>query len=317
MVFRSEIKYYEENLKRRSVKNFTKHFICTIILWHVTCIGFSATYFYELYLHNEYYSEPPGFPSKFVLSPIIASFSGEGDQWHENRFSAGLIEALRLTHNHSWIEFIAAFGKEQVRFNHEGQMGKKSRLGWDDFLIDIGHNFLDETGKKQLLVHWLIGIPVARKVSLAEIEEPLWGTRTFATGPVIELVYGFIRNEAEDFFIGAIGRFLHRFKRSYEPILPENAFLYPGRQIDILTLLHYRYYGQNIEVGYVYSLYNHIHYQFSNQIQRLPAAHYNSFYADYFYFHEKLSMGFELNITKTFGNPYEGITVYGLIAWYF
>ena len=299
------------------MKNRTKKYIYLCILWTTSCAGFSATYFYELYLHNEYYAEPPGFPSKIVASPIIASFSGSGEQWKENRFSAGLVEAVRLTHNHSWIEFIAAFGKEHVSYNHQGIRGKKSRFGWDDFLIDIGHNFLDETGKKQLLVHWLTGIPTTKKISSAEVEGPLWGTRSFATGPVVEVVYEFIRSNAEDLFIGLVTRFLHRFKHSYEPILPPNAFLNPGNALDVLTLFHYRYYGQNFEMGYVHTLYNNISYKFPDHTEHLPSERYNSIYLDYFYFYEKLSLGFECNISKTFGKPYDGFTIYGLIAWYF
>lgn len=300
------------------MNNRAQNYICLfILLWNASCAGFSATYFYELYLHNEYYAQPPGFPSKLVISPIVASFSGNGDQWHENRFSAGLIEALRLTHNHSWIEFIAAFGKERVHLDQQGTIINESRFGMDDFLIDIGHNFLDATGKKQLLVHWLTGIPLTKKVSLAEVNQPLWGTRTYATGPVIEGVYEFVRSEADDIFIGLIARFLHRFERRYTPILPANAFLHPGNTLDILALFHYRHYTQNIEAGYVFSRYSKISYEFPDHIQRFSTERYDSFYLDYFYYYAPRSMGFEINITKTIGAPYNGITLYGLIAWYF
>ena len=196
-------------------------------------------------------------------------------------------------------------------------MGKQSHFGSDDFLIDIGHNFLDESGKKQLLLHWLTGIPLYKKVTLAEIEEPLFGTRTYATGPVLEFAYDFIRNTAQDFFIGFIGRFLHRFKRSYEPILPPGTFLNPGDAIDLLAMVHYRYYGHNIEFGYVPTFYFDIAYQFPTYIQRLPSEQYHTIYGEYYYFWEQQSMGFEIALAKTFGKPYEGTTLFGLIEWYF
>ena len=294
-----------------------KYFFLCITLWNLSCAGFSATYFYQLYLHNEYYAEPPGFPSKFILSPIISSFSGQADQWHEERFAAGLIETVRLAYNHTWIEFITAFGKEHIQLNQQGIITKKSRFGMDDFLIDIGHNFLDESGKKQLLLHWLTGIPLTKKVSLADVNQPLWGTRTYATGPVIEVVYEFVRNKAEDIFIGVITRFLHGFRTRYTPILPLDAFFNPGNSLDILALFHYRYYDQNIEAGYVFTKFSNSSYEFSDHIEHLPSQRYNSFYLDYFYFYKPRSMGFEINITKTIGTPYNGITVYGLITWYF
>lgn len=291
------------------------------LLWCISCAGFSSTYFYELYLHNEYFAEPPGFPSKFILSPLLASFTGHGnhtDLWHEKRFSAALVAALRLTHNHTWIELIGAFGKERVRFNHEGVRGRQSHFGLDDFLIDIGHNFLvDEKGKFQILVHWLTGIPLKWKVTLAQQNDTLVGTRTFATGPVIEWAYDFIRTVEYDVFVGFIGRFMHRFKRSYQPILPPGAIFNPGNQIDLLMLGHYRHYGHNLEIGYVASLYIHQSYQLPDSIERLPSGRYNSIYFDYSYYHDKLAMSFEFNITKIFGRPYEGIAAYFLIGWYF
>jgi hypothetical protein len=269
-------------------------------------------------MHNEYFSEPPGFPSKFVLAPLIASFNGHGDDWHEKRFSVALVASLRLAYNHNWIDLIAAFGREHVRFDDAGVRGRQSRLGWDDFLIDIGHNFLlDEEGKMQVLLHWLTGIPLKRKVTLAQQNDPLVGTRTLATGPVIEFCYDFIRNTPTDFFIGFIGRFIHRFKRHYEPILPPNAFFHPGNMIDLLSLIHYRYYGHNIEAGYVATFFINQSYQFPDHTEYLPSGRYNSFYLDYSYYHEELSMGFEFNITKIIGKPYEGIAMYALVAWYF
>lgn len=296
--------------------------ICIIsILWSIPCAGFSSTYFYELYLHNEYFAEPPGFPSKFILSPLIASFTGHGDHtdpWHEKRLSAALVQSLRLTHNHTWIEFIAAFGRERVRFDQQGVRGTQSHFGLDDFLIDIGHNFLiDEKGKLQILVHWLTGIPLKWKVTLAEQNDPLVGTRTFATGPVIEWAYDFIRNTEYDVFVGFIGRFLHRFQRSYQPIIPANARFNPGNLIDLLTLIHYRHYGHNLETGYVATLFINQSYRFPDSIQRLPSGRFHSIYIDYFYYYERLSMGFEFNITKVFGKPYEGVAAYGLVTWYF
>lgn len=285
--------------------------------WHLPAAGFTASYFYQLYLHNEYYAEPPGFPSKFLTEPIISSFSGCGPDWKEKRLAAGVVTALRLVKDHTWVEFITAFGKERVHLKQDSQIIKKSRSGADDFLIDFGHNFLDKTGKKQLLLHWLIGIPLTKKISLSEINQPLWGTRTYATGPTIEFCYDFVRNEAHDIFIGLITRLLHFFGRHYEPILPANALLHPGNSLDILALFHYRYYGQNFECGYVYTHFNKASYQFIDHTQKLPSQNYNSFYVDYFYYHQKLSMGFECNITKNFGKPYDGVTVYGLVAWYF
>lgn len=298
------------------MKGLSKY-LFMVIFWHISLYAFSATYLYELYLHNEYYSEPPGFPNKIVVAPIISLFSGNGDQWDENRISGGLVETVRFVHDHTWIELIAAFGEERVTYNHEGKEGKQSRFGWDDFLIDIGHNFIDKSGKKQLLIHWLIGIPLKKGITLAELEQPLWGTRTYATGPVIDIAYDFIRNNAEDLFVGLIGRFLHRFKRTYEPILPANAFLNPGNLMNLLALIHYRYYSHNIEAGYVYTLYNRISYQFVDHKEFFPSEKYNNFYIDYFYFYEKLSLGFEIGVVKTFGKPYNGTSIFGLVAWYF
>ena len=100
------------------------------MLWSTCSIGFSATYFYELYLHNEYYAEPPGFPGKLAGGPIIASFYGEGNQWHENRFSASIVESLRLVKNNTWIEFIAAYGKEHVHYDQAGIIDRASHKGW-------------------------------------------------------------------------------------------------------------------------------------------------------------------------------------------
>jgi len=293
------------------------HLILIIVFWNMWCVGFSATYFYQLYLHNEYYAEPPGFPNKLSAAPIVSSFDGHGDTWKEKRLSVGLIEALRLCYDHTWVEFIAAFGKERVRYNRAGVIGTASRFGGDDFLIDVGHNFLDETGKKQLLLHWLTGIPLTDRVTLADVESPLWGTRTFATGPVIEIAYDFVRNEERDIFLGFIGRFLHRFRRNYVPILPPDAYFNPGNQMDLLALFHYRRWQHNIEIGYVYSLYNKISYQFPTYTEPIPSNRYNTFYVDYFYFNNELSLSFEINISKTFGTPYEGATAFGIIAWYF
>lgn len=292
-------------------------FYLAILIWHTSSIAFSAAYYYELYIHNEYFAEPPGFPSKFILSPIFSSFSIYNNAIQEDRLAGGLIAALRLTHNHTWIELITAIGKERVRLHELETISKKSRSGMDDFLIDIGHNFLDATGKKQLLVHWLTGIPLTKKVSLIEINQPLWGTRTYATGPVIEAIYDFVRNQEYDIFIGLITRFLHRFKRHYTPILPPDALLNPGNSLDVLALLHYRHYGQNIEVGYIYSTVDNVSYRFIDHTQRFPSERYHSLYADYFYYSEQKEMGFEINLAKTFGKTYEGYTIFGAITWYF
>lgn len=280
--------------------------------------GFSATYFYQLYLHDEYYAEPPGFPSKIALTPIIASFSASTpDQWHENRFTAGLIQSLRLSKNHTWIEFIAAYGKEHTHLTYHQNEYIRSHRGWDDFLIDIGHNFLDETGKKQFMFHWLIGLPITHRVSLAQMQQPLWGARTFATGPIVEAAYDFLRDEAEDLFIGALARFLHFSKRRYEPILPPNAYFHPGSSIDFLALGHYRYYSFNIELGYIFTTQYRSSYQFIDHVQKLPRQHYNSIYIDLFYYIENLAMSLELNASKIWGKPYDGSTLYFSIAKYF
>ncbi len=293
--------------------------ICIIsLLWSLSGFGFSDTYFYELYLHNEYYSEPPGFPNRFGVMPLISSFTNKGHDWWEKRFSIGTVESLRLTYNHAWIEFIGAIGQEHVRFNHQGHRGEKKRFGCDDFLIDVGYNFLlDRKGKMQIILHWLTGIPLHWKVSLAEQEEPLFGTRTFAMGPVIECAYDFIRNQERDLFIGFLGRFLHRFKRTYEPILPSNAVYNPGNVIDLMTLIHYRYYGHNFECGYVPTFLINSSYELPKGIQNLSSQQLNSVYFDYFYYHDQLSMGFETNLVKTFGKNSQGISWYGAISWYF
>ncbi len=304
-------------IRKKGYMKYSMKLFWFLLFWQLSSVGFSASYFYDLYIHNEYYAEPPGFPSKLVILPLVASFSGKGDQWHENRLAGGIVGAVRFVHDHTWIEFVTAYGKEKMKFNHLGQFGKASRAGWDDFIIDFGHNFLDKTGKKQLLLHWLIGIPLIQKVTLEEVQSPLWGTRTYATGPVIEFAYDFIRNYAQDFFFGIIGRFLHRYERSYEPILPRGTFFHPGNALDILILLHNRYYEHNVEIGYVYTHYNHISLEAPTGITRLPSERYNSFYVDYFYYYEKRSLGFEVNITKTFGKPFEGITVFSALTWYF
>lgn len=288
-----------------------------MLIWSFSCAGFSSTYFYQLYLHSEYYAEPPGFPRRIIGVPMFSFFKGKGNDWHENRFSATMVEALRLSHNHTWIELIAGFGKESVKYNHEGKVGKQSRFGGDDFLIDIGHNFIDASGKKQILVHWLTGIPLHRKVTLADVEQPLLGNRTMATGPVIEFAYDFMRTVKNDLFIGLINRFLHWFKRPYEPILPPGAFYKPGNSLDVFFLIHYRYYGHNFEVGYIPTFYFDSSYQFPNQSEQLPSQIYNSVYVDYFYFVQSLSMGLELNVTETFGKPYEGTIIFGSVSWYF
>lgn len=300
------------------MKKVIQHSLWLALFCSATCIGFSASYFYQLYLHNEYYAEPPGFPSKVALNPIIASFSASSaDQWHEDRFAAGLIQSLRFSNNTTWIEFITAYGKEHTHLNYQQTDYKHTRRGWDDFLIDIGHNFLDETGKKQFMFHWLFGIPIAHKVTLAEIEQPLWGTRTFTTGPIVEVAYDFVRNIAEDLFVGALARFLHSFKRHYEPILPANAYLYPGRSIDFLALLHYRYYAFNIEFGYIYTTIYDSKYRFVDHIQKLPGQHYNCGYIDLFYYIQNAAMSIEVNVSKIWGKPYDGYTLYFSVAKYF
>lgn len=293
--------------------------ICILsIIPTIPCMGFSNTYFYELYLHTEYYNEPPGFPSKFALTPLISSFANKNCRSLEKRFSAGVIGSLRLAHHHAWIEFIAALGEERIRFNHQGRLGKLSRFGGDDFLIDIGYNFLlDKKGKIQLLLHWLTGIPTQWKVTLAEIEEPLFGTRTLATGPVIEFAYDFVRNEEQDFFIGVICRFLHQFKRSYQPILPPNVLFNPGNSLNVLSSLHYRYYGHHIEFGYVYILLSNPSYLFPRRIEQFPSEKSNLIYFNYAYYHDQLSMSFEAGIANVWGKTSDGIVAWGTLAWYF
>lgn len=301
------------------MNNFIKKCICICILGPTPAYGFSATYFYQLYLHNEYYSEPPGFPNRISVAPIITSLQGAGDNWKEKRFSAGLVESVRLVHDQNWIELIFGFGKENVRFSQLDSNEKEhaSRAGLDDFLIDIGHNFLDESGKKQLLIHLLAGIPLHWNITEHDIHQPLWGTRTYAIGPVIELAYDFRRSEAEDLFVGAICRFLHRFPRAYDPILPPDAEYHPGNLLNLLGLIHYRYYSHNFEGGYVYTQYSSMANKYGFQIERLPSNRYHNLFIDYFYFYEPRSLGFEIGIVKTWGTPYHGVSVFGLAAWYF
>lgn len=300
------------------MSNLKQYLFWIMIINPLSSVALSASYFYELYIHNEYKAEPPGLPSKFVLSPIISTSKGSRrGLWHEDRLATGVIGAVRLTRGHSWIEFITALGKERVKLNQQGIISKGSRFGMDDFLIDIGHNFLDESGHKQLLVHWLTGIPLTKTITPIQVNQPLWGTRVYATGPVVEGIYEFVRNEEYDIFLGLIGRYLHRFKRRYEPILPANAFFKPGNQLDILALFHYRHGEHNIECGYIFTRYYDGSYQFIDSVQRLPNEKYNSIYGDYFYFDEAHNRGYELNITKTFGKPYRGVTIFGAVHWYF
>lgn len=298
--------------------SFKQYLLWMIIISPLSSVAFSASYFYELYIHNEYYAEPPGFPSKFVLSPIISTFHGSRPGlWHEDRLATGVVGAVRLTRGHSWIEFITAMGKERVKLDQQGVISKGSRFGMDDFLIDIGHNFLDKSGKKQVLIHWLTGIPINGNITAIQVNQPLWGTRTYATGPVIEGIFEFMRNDEYDIFLGLISRYLRRFKRRYEPILPANAFFKPGTQLDILALFHYRRYEHNVEFGYVFTRFYNSSYRFADSVQRLSNEKYNSIYGDYFYYDEKHNRGYELNITKTFGKPYHGITIFGAAHWYF
>ncbi len=107
---------------------------------------------------------------------------------------------------------------------------KKSRVGFDDFLIDMGYNFLfDDNAKVQCMPHIIAGIPTYWKITLAEQEDPLMGTRTYALGGSVEVVYDFERSIKNDIFFGLIFRFIHRFDRNYFPVLPENSFFFTGQ----------------------------------------------------------------------------------------
>ncbi|MGP8186605.1 MAG: hypothetical protein ACLQKY_11090 [Terracidiphilus sp.] len=58
-------------------------------------------------------------------------------------------------------------------------------------------------------------------------------------------------------------------------------------------------------------------YQFPDHTEYLPSEQYHTIYGEYYYFWQEKSMGFEIMLAKTFGNPYEGITLFGLVEWYF
>lgn len=167
----------------------------------------SGVYLFELYLHNEYYAQPPGFPSKFSLVPTVASIHRTNANANEHRIFASVLETVRLTYKQLWIEFFTNIGKEQLTVNCGDNCYKKSRAGFDDFLIDLGYNFLlDQKGKVQLLPHFIIGIPTFWKVTPLEVEDPLLGSRAITIGPAIECAYDFIRTKEQDIFFGSIFR---------------------------------------------------------------------------------------------------------------
>ncbi len=284
-----------------------------ILGFNLACQAISDTYLYELYLHNEYYAEPPGFPDKVSISPIITTFNKRLPGGFENRFFAGSIGSLRLTHKHLWVEFIAGAGKESLHLKQGKQHVKKSRSGFDDFLIDGGYNFLlDKKGKAQLLIHGLIGIPTF--LELAHDEQILLGTRTLHAGPVIEFAYDFIRSKEADFFCGFITRWLHGFARKDKTT---QVFYDPGNVLDVLLLLHYRSYGHHFECGYNPTFITRQLFKSLDQRTKIPAENYTSLYATYSYYNAQRALSLETGFIGSFNSVAQEFTWFGLLGWYF
>lgn len=301
---------------------FLTHFNLLIALFYIHfsffCNATSSVYSFELYLHNEYYSQPPGFPNKITIVPNISVINRTTRNGKEHRLFTNILEAIRLTYKHLWIELFTSIGTEQLTFTSKDISYKKSRTGFDDFLIDMGYNFLfDDDGKVQFMPHIIVGIPTFWNITLAEQEDPLMGTRTYALGGSLEVVYDFERSVKYDIFFGLIFRCIHRFDRKYFPVLPENSFFSPGNFIDSLVLFHYRWFQHNIECGYntTYLSDRAIKYPLSTCYQ--PSEILHTLYGYYAIFIEELSMLFEFGLIATANTNIKAITPYAVCGFYF
>lgn len=278
----------------------------------------SSVYSFELYLHNEYFSQPPGFPSKISVVPNITLIEHKTTVGKEHRLFTNLLEAVRLTYKHWWIELFTSIGKEYLTLTCEHGCYKKSRTGFDDFLVDAGYNFLlDKKGKVQLLPHVLVGIPTFWKITQLEQDDPLLGTRTFALGGSLEAVYDFKRSIKHDIFFGFIFRFIHRFDRKYNPVLPPDNIFVPGNITDYLLLFHYRVFQHNIEFGYNITYLSDRAIKSPRATLYQPSTILHTVYGYYALYLERLSSLLEIGLIGTISKKTKAVTPYMLFGWYF
>lgn len=173
----------------------------------------------------------------------------------DKRLTLGSLLNLRYSFSKAWwIE--ASTGLENEHVKSTGTLNfDQSRFGADDIIISGGYNLFPDRNA-QIVFYGLAGLPTRLSVTPQEVEDTFVGTRFFSIGAGSEFSYGFI-NTLEKGFVGIFqNRFLHFFKRSWQPILPSGGKIQPGNVIDLLFALRYRKTLNSFEVGYNPTFFN-------------------------------------------------------------
>lgn len=136
----------------------------------------------------------------------------------KRRIEGGLLFAHYVTPRLFWGEITIGVEHEKIETCGTKTI-QDSVTGLDDIVITIGKNKL--LGKDtQLSSYVLAGFPTRRKITVSDSIDPLIGTRTFGIGVGTEVSHCFFDSGVATFNARLQGRFLHFFKRSWDPVLP-------------------------------------------------------------------------------------------------
>jgi hypothetical protein len=160
-----------------------------------------------------------------------------------------------------WLEVTTGLEKDSSTFKGTHTF-KESQVGIDDIVFTVGHRrFISD--KVQFVAYALGGIPATTKLDTEDIFGPLVGSRIYNIGFGLEGSYAFLETLERMVSASLQGRFLHGFKRSWTPILPEGSRIKPGNVTDILLVGQWRERFMMYEAGYDATI-------FSNQAVLLP-----------------------------------------------
>lgn len=244
-----------------------------LFLMLVGNVSYPVTLVYNLRVRRIFNIEPvlARLKSRWVFSAVPIFFARSRDvisittdlESEEKRRAGGSIFNLRYIHSkHWWAEVTTGIETDHGTFTGADPF-KASRTGFDDIVLSSGYRHF--WGKKgQVVGYWLVGLPTRRKVTLADRNGPLVGTRFYNIGIGLEGSYSIISELKRSCALIAQGRFIHGFNRSWFPILPKNAEIQPGNGTDLLITVQYRKKRTIFEGGYDVTL-------FTNQALIFPA----------------------------------------------
>ncbi len=193
-----------------------------------------------LYFRNRHIAKPDIFAK--------ADDSSDIDIYERRKAQAFIIDFRHIAQSGSWADITTGLIRDES--NAKGtSIFKEKKYGLDDIILSFGTT-KKYNKKYEMLFYGLAGFPAKRKVTQYDTFDTFAGTRFFGTGAGIEFSYTALHNDEQSCIFLINNRFVHFYKRAWNPIFSLHDKIIPGNITDILCALYTRHKKTVFEIGY-------------------------------------------------------------------